>query len=137
MGGTSGTDYGWQEATCSGYGRMGISCVGSHQRKRQQISKLLEQKNSKPPQNTKRCSCIEVALQDYSLASLNSQKNKNISKMKKFRNHSQLKEQENSPETVNNETDFCSLTETEFKREVVKILKELRLNHGIKRGYEQ
>ena len=42
--------------------------------------------------------------------------------------HSQLKEQENLPEAANNETDLCSLTDTEFKREIVKILKELRLN---------
>ena len=46
--------------------------------------------------------------------------------MKKHRNHSQLKEQENSPKAVNNETDLCSLTDLEFKREIVKILKELR-----------
>ena len=45
--------------------------------------------------------------------------------MKKFRNHSQLKEQENSPKAVNNETDLYSLTDIEFKRERVKILKEL------------
>ena len=61
------------------------------------------------------------------MASLNSQKKKNISKMKD-RNHSQLKEQENSPKAVNNETDLCSLTDIEFKREIVKILKKLRLN---------
>ena len=48
--------------------------------------------------------------------------------MKKLRNHSQLKEQENLPETANNETDPCSLIDTVVKREVVKILKELRLN---------
>ena len=48
--------------------------------------------------------------------------------MKKLRNHSQLKEQENSPEAASNETDLCSLTDIEFKRETVKILKELRLN---------
>ena len=48
--------------------------------------------------------------------------------MKKLRNHSQLKEQEKSPEAASNETDPCSLTDTEFKREIVKILKELRLN---------
>ena len=46
--------------------------------------------------------------------------------MKKHRNHSQLKEQENSPKAVNNETDLCSLTDTEFKSEVLKTLKELR-----------
>lgn len=42
--------------------------------------------------------------------------------------HSQLKEQENSPEAANNETDLCSLKDTEFKREMAKILKELRVN---------
>ena len=36
--------------------------------------------------------------------------------------------EENSPEAANNETDLCSLIDTEFEREVVKILKELRLN---------
>ena len=46
--------------------------------------------------------------------------------MKKHRNHSQLKEQENSPKADNNETDLCSLSDFEFKREVSKILKELR-----------
>ena len=48
--------------------------------------------------------------------------------MKKLRNHSQLKEQENSPKEANNETDFCSLTDIKFKKEIVKILKELRVN---------
>ena len=48
--------------------------------------------------------------------------------MKMLKNHSQLKEQENSPEPANNETDLCSLTDTELKRETVKILKELRVN---------
>ena len=33
-----------------------------------------------------------------------------------------------SPKAVNNETDLCSLIDIEFKREIVKILKELRLN---------
>ena len=60
--------------------------------------------------------------------SLNSQKKKTISKIKKLRNRSQLKEQDISPEAANNETDLCSLTHTEFKRETVKTLKELRLN---------
>ena len=46
--------------------------------------------------------------------------------MKKLRNHPQLNQQENSPKTVNNETDLCSLTDLEFKREIVKILKELK-----------
>ena len=42
--------------------------------------------------------------------------------MMKQRNNSQLKVQENSPEGTNNETDLF----TEFKKEVMKILKELR-----------
>ena len=45
------------------------------------------------------------------LLSLNSQNKKYISKIKKLRKNSQLKEQENSPEGTNNETDICSLTE--------------------------
>ena len=48
--------------------------------------------------------------------------------MKTLRNHSQLKEQENSPEAASNETDLCSLTDIEFTRETVKILKESKLN---------
>ena len=38
----------------------------------------------------------------------------------------QSNQQENSPKTVNNETDLCSQADLEFKREIVKILKELR-----------
>ena len=53
--------------------------------------------------------------------------------MKMLRKHSQLKEQEKSPKAVNNETDLCSLTEFEFKREIVKIQKELgRISRNIK-----
>ena len=48
--------------------------------------------------------------------------------MKKFMNHSQLKEQENSPDAANSETNLCSLIDTEFKKKAVKILKELRVN---------
>ena len=62
------------------------------------------------------------------LVSLSSQKKKNISKMKTLRSHSQLKQQEKSPEGANNEIDLCSLTDTEFKKEIVKILKELKAN---------
>ena len=51
---------------------------------------------------------------------------KTTSKMKKLRNHPQSNQQENSPQTVNNETDLCRLTDLEFKREIEKILKELR-----------
>ena len=32
------------------------------------------------------------------------------------------------PEEANNERDLCSLTDTKFKKEIVKILKELREN---------
>ena len=48
--------------------------------------------------------------------------------MKKLRNHSQLKEQENSPEAANNETDLFSLIDIKFKKGIVKILKKLRVN---------
>ena len=53
-------------------------------------------------------------------------KKKTTNKMKKLRNHPQLNQQENSAKAVNNERDLCSLTDLEFKREIVKILKELR-----------
>ena len=46
--------------------------------------------------------------------------------MKNQRNDSQLKDQENSPERTNNETDICSLSDPRFKKEVMKILKGLR-----------
>ena len=46
--------------------------------------------------------------------------------MKMLRNHSQLKEQENSSDGANNGRDLCSLTDTEFKKETVKIMKEIR-----------
>ena len=52
--------------------------------------------------------------------------------MKKLRNHSQLKQQKNSPKAINNVTDLCSLKDFEFKREIVKILKELRENMNSK-----
>ena len=52
----------------------------------------------------------------------NSTRKKKTSKMKKLRSHPQLNQQENSPKAVNNETDLCSLTDLEFKREIVKIL---------------
>ena len=48
--------------------------------------------------------------------------------MKKLRKNSQLKELENSPERTNNDTDLCILTNTKFKKEIVKIPKELRVN---------
>ena len=51
---------------------------------------------------------------------------KTTSKMKKLRNHPQSNQQEDSPKTVNNETDLGSQTDLEFKREIGKILNELR-----------
>ena len=45
-----------------------------------------------------------------------------------LRHHSQLKEQEKSQEGANNETDLCIPTDIQFKKEIVKILKELRAN---------
>ena len=59
---------------------------------------------------------------------LTEKEKKKTSKMKKLKNHSQLKEQPNSPEAVNNETHPCSLIDSEFKGERVKILKELKVN---------
>ena len=44
----------------------------------------------------------------------------------KQKNHSQLKDQENSPGGTKNETDLFSLTDTKFKKSAMKILKELR-----------
>ena len=46
--------------------------------------------------------------------------------MKKQRNHSQLKDQQNYPERTNNEADLFSLIDTDFKKEAMEILKELR-----------
>ena len=46
--------------------------------------------------------------------------------MKKQKKHFQLKDQENSSEGANSETDFFNLIDTEFKKQVMKILKELR-----------
>ena len=55
--------------------------------------------------------------------------------MKTLRNHSQLKEQENSPEAANNETDLFSLTDTKFQKKVIKIPKELRVGIHRNAGY--
>ena len=46
--------------------------------------------------------------------------------MKKQRNHFQLKDQENSLERTNNETDLFSLIDTNFIKKIMKILKQLR-----------
>ena len=48
--------------------------------------------------------------------------------MQELRNHFKLKEQENFPERANNEIYLCSLINMAFKTEMMKILKELRLN---------
>lgn len=66
-------------------------------------------------------------LQDHSrsLFLLNSQSKRNISQRQR-RNHSQLKDQENSSERTNNETDLISLISRGFRKEMMKILKELR-----------
>ena len=48
--------------------------------------------------------------------------------MKTLSNYSQLKEQENSPQGANIKTVLSMLTDTEFKKETVKILKELRVS---------
>ena len=55
--------------------------------------------------------------------------------MKKLRNHFQLKEQEISPEGANNEKDICSLIDTKFKKEIVKILKELKADMSSNADY--
>ena len=51
---------------------------------------------------------------------------RNISKMKKQRNHSQWKDGENAPERTNHETDLLSLIDTEFRKQMMKKEKELR-----------
>ena len=51
------------------------------------------------------------------------------------RNHSQLKEQENSTGRENNETDLCSLKDTKFKIGVMKILRELKMDINTKADY--
>ena len=54
--------------------------------------------------------------------------------MKKLRNHAQSRE-EKSPEGVNDETDLCSLTDTKFKKEMVKVMKELRVTMNSNADY--
>ena len=49
-----------------------------------------------------------------------------MSKMKNWRNHSLLKEQEKSPERTQNERNLSILPNSEFKKEVIKMLKKLR-----------
>ena len=72
---------------------------------------------------------------------LYSQSKRNISKIKKQRNHSQLKDQEHSPERTNNEADLFRLIDTYFKKEITKILKELRrsteMKSNVKRNYKE
>ena len=71
------------------------------------------------------------------MVSLNPQKKKNTSKTKKLRSHSQLKEQRNSPEAANNETDLCSLTDIEFKKGDDENTEGIKAEYqGIKRGMD-
>ena len=53
-----------------------------------------------------------------------------MSEMKKQGQHPQLKDQENSPERTNNETELFNLINTEDKKELMKILKKLRAIDG-------
>ena len=48
--------------------------------------------------------------------------------MRKQRNHSQLKIKRIPLKRANNETDLFSLTDSKFKKEIMKILKDLRKN---------
>ena len=57
---------------------------------------------------------------------LNTQSKRNISKTKKQRNHSQLKDKENCPERTNSETDLFTLIDIKLKKEIRKILNGLR-----------
>ena len=57
--------------------------------------------------------------------------------MKTLRSHSQLKQQQNSPEGANNEIDLCSLTDTEFKKESENTEGIKGKYEGIKSGYKQ
>ena len=43
---------------------------------------------------------------------------------KQERNHSQLKDQKHSPERTKSETDLFILIDTDFKKEIMKILEE-------------
>ena len=57
--------------------------------------------------------------------------------MKKLRKHSQLKEQKNSPEGANNETDLCSLKDTSSKGDSENTKGIKSKYEGIKSRYEQ
>ena len=46
--------------------------------------------------------------------------------MKKQRNYTQLKEQEEYPERTNNETGLSNLLDPKFKKEVIKMLKKIK-----------
>ena len=69
------------------------------------------------------------------MVSLNSKNKKNVSKVKRLRYHSLIKEQENSPEEANKDTELCCLRDTKFKKDIVNILKELRANMRELRAY--
>ena len=55
--------------------------------------------------------------------------------MKKQKNQSRLKDQENSPERTNNETYHSNIIDSEFKKEIIKILKGLRKAVNRNAGY--
>ena len=57
--------------------------------------------------------------------------------MKQLRNHSQLKEQDNSHEAANNETDFCSLIDRVWKGDSEKTEGIKAKYQGIKSRYKQ
>ena len=110
-------------------GILGITDC-SHQRKRQQRFKFLHQKKVTPPKykgvflHRKRLTRIQFGFPKFTENNNNTKQQQKPSKMKKHRNHSQLKQQENSPKADNNETDLCSLIDFEFKRAVLQIMKE-------------
>ena len=70
---------------------------------------------------------MNTALQDHSssLVLLNSQSKTHIGKIKQ-RNHSQRKDQEDCSKRTNNETDLFSVTDREFRKEIMRMPKELR-----------
>ena len=47
--------------------------------------------------------------------------------MRMFRNNSKLKDQDNSPEGGNNESDLCSPADTAFRKETMKMQRDLRV----------
>ena len=71
---------------------------------------------------------IEIVLKEYRSWFLKLTKKKNTSEMKKLQIHSQLNNRRISSAAANNEIDLCSIIHNEFKKQIVKILNELRNN---------